>query len=58
VVEPNLTTINYPGYQMGEVAARHLISSLNGDVHSHRTNTIILRSELLVRASSLKQKDT
>jgi LacI family transcriptional regulator len=56
VVEPNLTTINYPGYEMGEVAARHLISHLSGDIHSHRTNTIVLRSELLVRASSLKKK--
>ncbi len=58
VVEPNLTTINYPGYEMGELAARHLISSLNGDTHSHRTNTIILRSELVVRASSLISKNT
>ena len=55
VVEPNLTTINYPGYEMGELAARHLISYLNGDVHSHRTNTIILRSELILRASSAKK---
>jgi LacI family transcriptional regulator len=54
VIEPNLTTINYPGYEMGEVAARHLISYLNGDTHSHRTDTIILRSELIVRASSVK----
>jgi LacI family transcriptional regulator len=54
VVDPNLTTINYPGYEMGEVAAGHLISFLNGDTHSHRTNTIILRSELLVRASSIR----
>jgi LacI family transcriptional regulator len=58
VIEPNLTTINYPGYEMGEVAARHLISYLNGDTHSHRTNTIILRSELVVRASSCKPKNT
>ena len=58
VVEPNLTTINYSGYEMGEVAARHLISYLNGDTHSYRTNTIILRAELLVRASSLKHTNT
>src|SRR6185312_11249705 len=30
VIEPNLTTINYPGYQMGEVAAQHLIHHSNG----------------------------
>jgi len=56
VVEPNLSTINYPGYEMGEVAARHLIDHLNGVSNITTTNTIILRSELLVRASSLKRK--
>jgi LacI family transcriptional regulator len=54
VVEPNLTTINYPGYEMGETAARHLISHLNGTAAIHATNTILLRSELIVRGSSQK----
>jgi LacI family transcriptional regulator len=52
VIEPNLTTINYPGYEMGEVAARNLINHLNGTSPLHSTNTIVLRSELIVRASS------
>jgi len=52
VIEPNLTTINYPGYEMGEVAARHLINHLNGTYPIHSTNTIVLRSELIIRASS------
>jgi len=52
VVEPNLTTINYPGYEMGEVAARHLINHLNGTAPIHSTNRIILRSELCIRDSS------
>lgn len=56
VVEPNLTTINYPGYEMGQVAANHLINLLNGARHSVRTNAIILRSELIVRPSSLKKQ--
>jgi LacI family transcriptional regulator len=56
VIEPNLTTINYPGYEMGEVAARNLISHLNGTASIHSTNTIVLRSELIVRASSLREK--
>ncbi|MBI1342217.1 MAG: substrate-binding domain-containing protein [Terrimonas sp.] len=55
VVEPNLTTINYPGYEMGEMAARNLINHLNGSVPLHSTNTILLRSELVVRASSLRK---
>ncbi|HVZ96413.1 MAG TPA: LacI family DNA-binding transcriptional regulator, partial [Chitinophagaceae bacterium] len=49
VIEPNLTTINYPGYEMGEAAARHLINHLNGTSPIHATNTILLRSELIVR---------
>lgn len=56
VVEPNLTTINYPGYEMGQVAARNLIDHLNGSSGVHSTNTIILRSELVLRESSASQK--
>jgi LacI family transcriptional regulator len=52
VIEPNLTTINYPGYEMGEVAARNLINHLNGTHLIHSTNTIVLKSELIIRASS------
>ena len=52
VVEPNLTTVNYPGYEMGLVAARNLIHQINGTSGMDATNTILLRSELIVRASS------
>ena len=55
VVEPNLSTINYPGYEMGQAAARHLINHLNQVSPIHSTNTIILRSELIKRASTLKK---
>ena len=54
VVEPNLSTINYPGYEMGELAARNLINHLNGSAPINSTNRIILRSELIIRASSQK----
>lgn len=56
VIEPNLTTINYPGHEMGEVAARNLINHLNGSSPLHSTNTIVLRSELIIRESSLRVK--
>jgi LacI family transcriptional regulator len=56
VIEPNLTTINYSGYEMGEVAARHLINHLTGVSSIDNTNTIVLRSEFIIRASSLKKK--
>ncbi len=54
VVEPNLSTVNYPGFEMGEIAARKLISHLNNETNIHVTNSIILRSELIVRGSSLR----
>lgn len=56
VIEPNLSTINYSGNEVGEVAARHLINHLTGVSPIDNTNTIILRSELIIRASSLKKK--
>jgi LacI family transcriptional regulator, galactose operon repressor len=56
VIEPNLTTINYSGYEMGEVSARNLINHLNGKAVMNVTSTIILRSEILIRESSLKKK--
>jgi len=56
VVEPNLTTINYPGYEMGQVAARNLINHLNGDSSILATNSILLRSELVIRESSARKQ--
>jgi len=56
VIEPNLTTVKYPGYEMGQIAARNLIDHLNGASSIHSTNTIILRSELMIRESSVRRK--
>ena len=54
VIEPNLTTIHYPGYEMGSIAAQNLINHLTGISDIKTTNTIILRSELIIRDSSAK----
>lgn len=56
VIEPNLTTVNYPGYSMGEVAANNLINHLNGISNIEITNTIILKSDFIIRESSQKRK--
>jgi LacI family transcriptional regulator len=53
VIEPNLTTVNYPGNEMGEVAASTLIRRLDLQ-HGTSLNTIVLRHELIVRESSRK----
>lgn len=58
VIEPNLTTVNYSGYQVGEVAVMNLIAHLKGISSIKTTNTIVLRSDLIVRESSLKNKSS
>jgi len=55
VIEPNLTTVNYSGYQVGETAATNLIEHLKGNSSVKITNTIILRSDLIIRESSMKK---
>ena len=53
IVEPNLTTVHYPGRAMGEVAASTIIRILEGTQYE-RVNSIILTHELIIRESSLK----
>ena len=55
VIEPNLTTIDYRGYDMGEVAAKILIGHLDNNDDLQQTHSLILRSELIIRGSSLKR---
>lgn len=55
VVSPKLTTINYPGFEMGQLAARTLIGHLKGQWDMNITSTMVIKSELIVRESSLKK---
>ncbi|WP_028297676.1 LacI family DNA-binding transcriptional regulator [Olivibacter sitiensis] len=55
LIEPKLSTINYPGNEVGEVAARTLINHLKGIADIAQMKTIIVRSELIIRESSLKK---
>lgn len=57
IIEPNLTTVNYSGYDVGEAAVTSLVNHLNGISSIKTTNTIILRSDLIIRGSSLKNKN-
>lgn len=56
VCEPAITTINYPGNQMGETIAGILIHHLSGESDINYMNTVILKTDLIVRNSSLKKK--
>ena len=55
VIEPNLTTIFYPGQEMGKVAIRTMINHLKGIESIDVTETIVLPSELIIRKSSVKK---
>jgi LacI family transcriptional regulator len=56
IIQPKLTTINYPGEEVGEQAARSLLDQLAGLSSARTTDTIIIRSELIIRDSSLHRK--
>lgn len=56
LIEPALTTINYPGRDMGEIVARNLINHLKGISKLSNTKSIIVSSDLIVRKSSLKKE--
>ncbi|MEX6689276.1 LacI family DNA-binding transcriptional regulator [Danxiaibacter flavus] len=56
LIEPNITTVNYPAFQMGEMAATYMINHLAGLTNILITNKIILKSEVLIRESSLRKK--
>ncbi len=53
VIEPNLSTIDYPGQEMGEIAATTLINKLK-KLPTGNLNSILLRHNLIVRESSLR----
>jgi LacI family transcriptional regulator len=54
VIEPNLTTVNYPGHEMGEAAADLLIRRLN-KTGGAGMNSMVLRHKLIIRDSSLRR---
>jgi LacI family transcriptional regulator len=56
IIEPQLTTINYPGIDIGEIAARNLMGLIKNDTSMMHTNTVIVKSDLIIRKSSLKKK--
>jgi LacI family transcriptional regulator len=53
VVKPNLTTIDYPAREIGEIAASSLIGRLKNSQPAS-LSTIVLKHNLIVRNSSLR----
>lgn len=56
MVEPNITTINYPGKLMGRTVAERLILQLKTKKNINKKEQIIVPSELIIRDSSLRKK--
>lgn len=54
IINPSLTTINYPGYEMGVLAGQSIINHLNGNINLQSANSIILKHKLIIRESTLK----
>jgi LacI family transcriptional regulator len=54
VVEPNLSTIDYPGQEMGKIAASTLIKKINNQ-QTPDSNAIVLPYKLIIRQSSLRK---
>lgn len=55
VVEPSLTTVSQPGYEMGQIAANHLLDQLD-EVVSDDPQSFVLLTTLVERNSSKKIK--
>ncbi len=55
VITPQLTTIDYPAIEMGELAATSLINKLKS-TQTNSISSMVLQHSLIVRDSSLKNK--
>ncbi|MBN2729934.1 MAG: LacI family DNA-binding transcriptional regulator [Bacteroidales bacterium] len=55
VVSPNLTTVDYPAHDIGEIAATSLIGKIK-DVRQADLSTIVLKHTLVLRDSSVRGK--
>ncbi|NME68780.1 LacI family DNA-binding transcriptional regulator [Flammeovirga aprica] len=53
---PSLTTVNQPAYEMGKLVAKKLILHLEDNEELLTSETSILKSELIIRESSLRRR--
>jgi LacI family transcriptional regulator len=55
LITPTLSTIDYPGYEMGIMAGQSIISHLKGNLDLQPANSITLRHKLIIRESSTQK---
>jgi DNA-binding LacI/PurR family transcriptional regulator len=56
LIEPTLTSIDQPSFQMGERAAHLLLEQINQIAHPPPVKTEVLNSKLIIRASTNRNK--
>ena len=54
IIEPNLTTVEQPTYEMGKTAAELLLEQITADSETPR-RTVVLEAKLNIRESSIKK---
>lgn len=57
LIKPSLTTVAQPAYQMGQIAASHILTQIN-QPDDFIPQNIILNTHLIIRSSSQKRKFT
>lgn len=55
VVEPNLTTVFYPGREMGEIAVKKMIHHLTRSQPMNLHERVMMQPELIIRASTARK---
>lgn len=52
LMRPRLTTVNQPAFEIGRTAASLLLQKIEGPVDNQETETVVLKTELVIRESS------
>lgn len=55
IVNPSLTTINYPASDLGSIAVNHIIDHIRGINDLNVTEQVVLKSDLIIRDSTIRK---
>ncbi len=54
IISPELSSVNYPAFELGSMVTNHLIEHILGNSNINLINHNVLKSDLVVRQSSIK----
>lgn len=52
IISPDLSTIDYPGYELGVLAGQSIINHLKGNINIQSAESILLKHQLIIREST------